>query len=413
MMRRFDLPVYKLLIGLLLLCAVEPAAAIRLGLRTTRIHSLTDLSDRSGLGAGAFARGSLNPRWQGELNAGYGTLRGDNYTTHALSGESRLLYGSHRGPHWSLGLFAGVGIMGYKIASSPAQRTLGAPASSWTAVAPVGLRLSKGALSSIEVAASYTYTFSDELDRAALAKGNDALWSIEVGISFGSAARTHSAPTRQPSPSASAAAAPEPPDATDSDGDGLSDWLETQRHFTNPVMADSDGDGLDDREEIEIYGTYANHLDSDNGGVRDGEEVKRGSNPLDAGDDFLPEYILEEDPTPVAAIAYELPVIYFPSSGVFLVAEARENLERTAAYMRMRPDVLVELRGHSDSEGARAVNLQLSRRRAERVKAYLVTLGVQAERLRVRAYGEAHPVASNATQEGRLLNRRVELIPIR
>lgn len=412
MMHRFDRAACTLLISLLLLCQVEPAAAIRLGLRTTRIHPLTDLSDGAGLGAGAFARGSLNTRWQGEFNAGYGNLRGGDYTTHAVSGESRLLYGSHSGPHWALGLFAGVGVMGYKIASSPAQRTLGAPVSSWTTVVPIGLRLSKGATSSVEVAASYTYTFSDELDRAALTKGNDALWSIEVGVSFGSAARTHSAPVRQPSPAAPAAPV-EPRDATDSDGDGLSDWLETHRHFTNPVMADSDGDGLDDREEIEIYGTFANRLDSDNGGVRDGDEIKRGSNPLDAGDDFLPEYILEEDPAPVPAVAYELPVIYFPSSGVQLVAEARESLERTAAYMRMRPEVLLELRGHSDSEGARAVNLQLSRKRAERVKAYLIKLGVPAERLRVRAYGEAHPVASNATQEGRLLNRRVELVPFR
>ncbi len=408
MIRRFTIPVRKVLIGLLLLGAVEPAVAIRLGLRTTRIHPLTDLPDQSGLGAGAFARASLNPRWQGELNAGYGGLRGDDYTTHAISGESRLLYGSHSSPQWALGLFAGVGVMGYKIASSPAQRTLGAPASGWTTVVPVGLRLSKGATSSVEVAASYTYTLSDELNRAALTKGNDALWSIEVGISFGSAA-----PARQPASPATASVAPQPQNTTDSDGDGLSDWLETQRYFTNPVMADSDGDGLDDREEIEIYGTYANRLDSDNGGVRDGDEVKRGSNPLDAGDDFLPEYILEEDPPTVPAVAYELPVIYFPSSGVQLVAEARESLERTAAYMRMQPNVLLELRGHSDGEGARAVNLQLSRRRAEKVKAYLVKLGIPADRLRVRAFGEAHPVASNATQEGRLLNRRVELVPIR
>ena len=70
--------------------------------------------------------------------------------------------------------------------------------------------------------------------------------------------------------------------------------------------------------------------------------------------------------------------------------------------MRKNPDVRIELRSHSDSEGARAVNLQLSRRRAEVVKDFLLKLGIEAERLRVRAYGESHPVASNATEEGRL-----------
>ena len=112
-------------------------------------------------------------------------------------------------------------------------------------------------------------------------------------------------------------------------------------------------------------------------------------------------------------MVYELPVIYFPVGNLTLVAEARENLNRAATYMRMRPQTHIELRGHSDSMGSRAVNLQLARRRAEAVKAYLVEKGIEAERLRVRTYGESKPVASNATQEGRLQNRRVELVPIR
>ena len=110
---------------------------------------------------------------------------------------------------------------------------------------------------------------------------------------------------------------------------------------------------------------------------------------------------------------YELPVVYFRSGGLQLVAEAQTNLERAAEYMRKTPGVQIELRSHSDSEGARTVNLQLSRRRAEVVKDFLVKLGIESRRLRVRAYGEAHPVASNATEEGRLLNRRVELVPVR
>jgi outer membrane protein OmpA-like peptidoglycan-associated protein len=277
----------------------------------------------------------------------------------------------------------------------------------------------------VEILAGYTYTLSDEINRTATKKGNDALWSLSIGLAFGDAPRGESsrptiaatrfnAPAEAiESPTTQAAFLAPSPAAVDSDGDGLSDRQEMLIYFTNPVMADSDGDGLNDREEIEIYGTNPNRLDSDGGGMRDGDEVRRGADPLDQGDDLVPQQILEEEVAPRPEPNYELPIIYFPTGGLTLVAEARESLDRTVTYMRMRPEVGLELHGHSDSMGARAVNLQLSRRRAETIKAYLVEHGISEQRLRVRAYGESRPITSNATQTGRLKNRRVELVPVR
>jgi len=394
------------------------------GLRTARVHSITELADKSSIGARIFLRRELNPHWQLEFNTGYSQLSGRQYTTNAISSESRLYYFANSVSTWTTGLYGGIGILGYRLATSPPQRTPGAKATGWSPIVPMGIHLSRplGPSFSLELLAGYTYTLSDETNRAALEKGNDTFWSLEIGLIFGGKRGSHTlvgipqnptqttqnaAPTQAPN-----SVAPEMA-SEDSDGDGLSDDQEKLVYFTNPVMADSDGDGLNDREEIEIYGTHPNRLDSDNGGLRDGDEILRGSNPLDPGDDFLPQQILEEDPEPVAELVYELPVIYFPVGNLTLVAEARENLNRAATYMRMRPQTHIELRGHSDSMGSRAVNLQLARRRAEAVKAYLVEKGIEAERLRVRTYGESKPVASNATQEGRLQNRRVELVPIR
>ena len=93
-----------------------------------------------------------------------------------------------------------------------------------------------------------------------------------------------------------------------------------------------------------------------------------------------------------------------------LLPEARENLDLVVNYMRQHPESALELHGHSDSVGSRSVNLQLSRRRSEAVRAYLTGLGIETRRLNIRALGETHPIASNATQTGRLENRRVELI---
>ncbi len=407
----------------LFLFTTSPVAASG-GLRTASIHSTTELADKSSLGGRVFLRGALNPRWQVELNAGYSQLSGSQYATNAISSESRLLYFTGFGSAWTTGLYGGIGLLGYRLATSPPQRTPGTKATGWSTVVPVGIHLSRplGAALGLELLVGYTYTLSDEINRSTQEKGNDSFWSVEIGFVFGGNGVPHTNPhnqqsipqTKQNDPlsqaqSAVVVALPE----DDSDGDGLSDRDEKLVHFTNPVMADSDGDGLSDRDEIEIYGTHPNQLDSDNGGLYDGDEVRRGTNPLDPGDDFVPDQILEEEPKLVAELVYELPVIYFPVGNLTLVAEARENLDRAATYMRMRPQAQIELRGHSDSMGSRAVNLQLSRRRAEAVKAYLVEKGIAPERLRVRAYGESKPVISNATEAGRLQNRRVELVPSR
>ena len=69
---------------------------------------------------------------------------------------------------------------------------------------------------------------------------------------------------------------------------------------------------------------------------------------------------------------------------------------------------LVEIGGHTDSTGGKDDNLLLSQRRAESVKAYLVSQGIAANRLRAMGYGTKVPVAPNDTEAGRTQNRRVE-----
>ena len=84
-------------------------------------------------------------------------------------------------------------------------------------------------------------------------------------------------------------------------------------------------------------------------------------------------------------------------------------LDAAADQLKECPRVAVRVEGNTDSIGTDAYNQALSERRANSVMSYLTSHGVSASRLTAVGYGESRPIASNETDEGRALNRRVEL----
>lgn len=93
-----------------------------------------------------------------------------------------------------------------------------------------------------------------------------------------------------------------------------------------------------------------------------------------------------------------------------LTGGAGPNLDKLAAFLGEYPDRTVLIEGHTDSVGSQESNYFLSQRRAESVRSYLVSRGVQASRLTTAGLGQGSPVASNDTAAGRQQNRRVEVI---
>ena len=85
------------------------------------------------------------------------------------------------------------------------------------------------------------------------------------------------------------------------------------------------------------------------------------------------------------------------------------ELDRIAQIMIKYPETSILVEGHTDSTGSETYNQQLSERRATNVKNLLVQRGVQDFRVNIIGYGESRPVATNATPEGRQMNRRVEI----
>lgn len=84
------------------------------------------------------------------------------------------------------------------------------------------------------------------------------------------------------------------------------------------------------------------------------------------------------------------------------------DLKEMAAFMQEHPTTKIEIQGHTDNTGSKAINKKISQNRANAVKDYLVKkLGADASRLTAKGYGDEMPVGDNATAEGRTENRRV------
>jgi OOP family OmpA-OmpF porin len=97
----------------------------------------------------------------------------------------------------------------------------------------------------------------------------------------------------------------------------------------------------------------------------------------------------------------------FATNSATLTAASLPVLDGVAQDLRKYPRLRVELQGHTDSSGADAYNLDLSQRRADAVRNYLVSQGVSGTQLEARGLGESEPIADNGTPEGRADNRRV------
>jgi outer membrane protein OmpA-like peptidoglycan-associated protein len=101
--------------------------------------------------------------------------------------------------------------------------------------------------------------------------------------------------------------------------------------------------------------------------------------------------------------------IHFDFDKATLKPGSEKVLIEMVKLMRKYSRLCVEIQGHTDSVGTRSYNLGLSERRAAAVKSFLILYGIAATRMTIKGYGPDKPVASNNTEDGRALNRRVEL----
>lgn len=186
----------------------------------------------------------------------------------------------------------------------------------------------------------------------------------------------------------------------DADGDAVPDGLDGCPDTPTDVMVDARGCPVD----------------TDGDGVPNGIDrcfdTPRGAK---VGPDGcpLPEPVRSEPrPTPLfpeGKRSLVLEGVRFAVDSATLTGDSAAVLNRVAASLREFPEVRVEVAGHTDSSGSDAHNLQLSKRRADAVREFLIRAGIEPSRLIATGYGESRPIADNSSVAGKARNRRVEL----
>lgn len=171
----------------------------------------------------------------------------------------------------------------------------------------------------------------------------------------------------------------------DSDGDGIIDSMDDCPTIAGPEKfkgcPDTDGDGVPDKDDKcpAVIGTVAN----------------KG----------CPE-VSKEDQEQIIKIAK---VIQFDTGKDIIKKESLVKLEELVKILNKYPALKIQVEGHTDNVGNDDANMKLSQDRVNRVKEYLISKGIAADRLKAVGYGESRPVADNATAAGKAQNRRVEL----
>ena len=203
----------------------------------------------------------------------------------------------------------------------------------------------------------------------------------------------------------------------DNDGDTVLDGVDQCRDQAGTVAndgcpePDSDADGILDR--IDVCPKEPGPVENQGCPDRDGDTV---IDPVDNCPDepgpVKNQGCKEKQLVKILDGKLEiLDIVYFKLDKAIIERRSYRLLDNVATVLSSHPNITkVRIEGHTDSQGKDAYNKDLSQRRAEAVKTYLIDQGLDGARLDAVGYGEEQPIADNATKKGRAANRRVEFI---
>ena len=121
-------------------------------------------------------------------------------------------------------------------------------------------------------------------------------------------------------------------------------------------------------------------------------------------------FIKDPTKTPDKTTWFDFDRLLFDTGSATLQPQSQDQLNNIAAILKAYPAVHLTIGGYTDNTGDAAQNLKLSQDRANSVVQQLVTMGIGADRLVAKGYGEDHPVGDNSTADGRAANRRISML---
>ncbi len=222
----------------------------------------------------------------------------------------------------------------------------------------------------------------------------------------------------------------------DTDGDGVADYLDKCPNVPGTVEGcpDTDGDGVADKNDkcpkVKGLKKLNGCPDTDGDGVTDkndkcpntprGVKVDSKGCPVDTDGDGIADYldkcprragVASNNGCPKKAVVpvYFDRVVYFSSNKSYVRRGEIAKLNEVVTKMKENMTLKATVSGYTDSIGGEIFNIKLSERRANAVKKFLVSKGIDANRISTVFYGEANPVATNETAAGRAENRRAEI----
>jgi len=101
--------------------------------------------------------------------------------------------------------------------------------------------------------------------------------------------------------------------------------------------------------------------------------------------------------------------IHFASNRSILLKTSYGELKNLADFLKQKPNLRIEIQGHTDSDGSEESNMKLSLERANTIKIFLISKGIKPARLVTIGYGEKRPITTNDTSAGKQKNRRTEI----